>query len=64
MQTLIMATLKVRDGEKPALHELKTTFCLSLLPNEFLHYTSLIYLLLKITFVVVSVEIGDDRIWF
>lgn len=65
MQTLIIATLKVRDGEeKSALHELKTTFCLSLLPNIFLYYISLIYLLLKIIFVVVSVEIENDRIWF
>lgn len=61
MQILIMANLKVRDGEKKsALH----SFCLSLLLNVFLYYTSLIYLLLKIIFVVVSVEIGDDRIWF
>lgn len=41
-----------------------TGVCLSLLPNVFLYYTSLIYVLLKINSVVVSVEIGDDRIWF
>lgn len=65
MQTPVIATLKVRDGEKKsALHELKTTFSLSLLPNVFLYYTSLIYLLLKIIFGFVSVGIGDNRVWF